>query len=224
MKKFAFTFLFLSILGFAMPGFSDCCKDTCCVDTCCGTCCDSCCDPCSDPCCNEFCIEAEVAYFHPTDSLFRDIYGGGVIYGIQFLYSVTPCWYPWLSVNYFNKSGRSIGEKTKTEIDLVPIGFGIKYMFCPCSCWRPYLGIGPQVNYLHIDNDSRFVIDPVKKWGIGGTFEAGMMYRWCGFFLDVFAKYSYMKFNFCTDPTEGVLRRDADVSNFNFGGGIGYCF
>ena len=73
--------------------------------------------------------EVEAAYFHPMSSRFRDIYGGGGIYTFELNVQTWCQLYSWANVSYFHKTGRSIGEKDKTTITLVPVAFGLKYIF-----------------------------------------------------------------------------------------------
>lgn len=171
--------------------------------------------------------EVKAAYFHPTDSRFRKIYGGGGIYTFEASIQFWNCLYPWFSVGGFWKSGRSIGEKDKTHVTIIPLGFGLKYFFrdlC-CCCWSPYIGAGLAATYLHTDDNSPFVKRKNSNWGVGGIAKAGLLYYFCGcFFLDAFADYTYMEIDFDKVPKKFVIRHDADISGFSFGGGLGFSF
>jgi len=169
--------------------------------------------------------EVEVAYFHPLSSRFRDIYGGGAIYTFELNVQTWCQLYTFANVSYFNESGRSIGEKNKTEITLIPVAFGLKYLWC-CDCFNPYIAAGPLFTHMKTDDHSPYVIKKNEKWGYGATAKVGTLYYiWCNLFLDAFINYSYMCIGFDHVPSDKpVVRHDADLSGFSFGGGLGYSF
>lgn len=172
--------------------------------------------------------EARVAYFYPTNHRFREIYGhGGALYSAELNFSTCYNFYGWLGAGYFTKSGESIGEKNHTRIQFVPLSLGLKYLFCfPCyPSFRPYLGAGLLVTYLHMHDDSPFVIEKISKWGVGGIAKLGLIYNfWNCFFIDLFTDYSYTKIDFRKTRHHKVSRHDANISGFSFGGGLGYWF
>lgn len=202
---------------------AECCEDLCCPDPCCQ---DPCCqDPCCfDSCCIDILLEFRAAYFHPTGSRFDDIYGGSGIYNLELSVQTWCDLYTWLSVGYLRESGRSLGLKTKTTFQMVPLGIGLKYLFT-CSCFNPYVGAGLGVTWMDVDNKTKFAHD-VDKWGVGGVFKVGSLWNFCDcWFLDIFIDYTYMCIDFHgTKSDPFVFRNDADISGFSFGGGIGYRF
>lgn len=171
-----------------------------------------------------FLPEVKAAYFYPLDSRFRKIYSGGGLYSFEATFSCWDCFYPWISAGGFWKSGRSIGEKDKTEIVMIPLGVGLKYLFC-CGCFNPYIGAGLAVTYLHTDDHSPFVKKNNSGWGVGGIAKVGNLYYFCeSFFIDIFADYTYMKVDFDKVSDPFVIGLNANVSGFSFGGGLGFCF
>lgn len=176
-------------------------------------------------------VEGKVAYFYPTDSDFRDIYGGGVLYNLEFTYECslremyrwTPATiYPWISAGYFHESGKTEAEGTSTSVTIVPIAFGLKYQYC-CKCVHPYLGFGLLFPYLHTDDSSDFVPNVRTKWGTGVIAKSGLLFdiTKC-FVIDVFLDYSWSRINF--GNTEQTSGNTADISGLAVGGGLGYRF
>ena len=174
----------------------------------------------------ELLTEVRAAYYHPTSKKFRDIYGGSGIYNVELSLETWCNFYPFISAGYYRESGRSIGERNKTTLTMVPLGIGLKYLFCPCSCYHPYLGAGFAASWMHTRDSSPFIHKTTKKWGFGGVFKVGVLafFTDC-FFVDGFIDYTYMKVHFSGSRSSPlVFLSDADLSGFAFGLGIGFAF
>lgn len=82
--------------------------------------------------------------------------------------------------------------------------------------------------FIIIHNDSDFVSRHVRANGVEGLFSVELFYKFCNCFVFTpFIEYSYRYFCFCEskkDLERNIRRHDLDMSGFNFGGGIGYCF
>lgn len=174
----------------------------------------------------EFLLEGKAGYFFPLDSRFCDVYSGSGIYGLEMSLETFHCFYAWASASVFVKSGNSIGNKTPTKIYLVPFGVGLKYLFpVYCDCIDMYLGAGVLPTFLHIDDESPFVLFPVEKWGVGGIFKAGSLIRFCNcFFIDLFVDYTILQMKFRDSSIPVVIRDKAELDGVTIGGGIGYSF
>ncbi len=169
-------------------------------------------------------IEGKAAYFYPTDHQFRKIYSGGGIYGLELTCQAWRHLYAWASADCFYQTGKSIGEKDSTHITFVPLGQGLKYLF-PVSFVDIYVGAGILETWAHIKDHSRYVIRSNTKWGIGGIAKIGALFNINKhFFIDVFTNYSYTKIDFHKTNHGSVIRHDADLSGFWFGGALGYRF
>ncbi len=141
-------------------------------------------------------VESQVAYFQPTDDTFRDVYSrGGVIFGLEA--TRVRAWrgfYPWVSARYFGKSGRSSGLGDRTKIDIVPIGAGLNYLFCGSQHYDLFIGAGMLPTYLHITDESNFVIRKNNNWGLGGIVKMRLHFNITkSFFIDLFSDYSFIK-------------------------------
>ncbi|MBX7066971.1 MAG: hypothetical protein K1X28_07055 [Parachlamydiales bacterium] len=174
--------------------------------------------------------EAKAAYFYPTNHVFRQIYSGGGIYGLELTWDLWRCLYGWSSASFFTKKGKAIGSSAAvsdfpTKIYFVPLAAGVKYV-ANVACWADiYAGIGIETTFLHIKDrvlDETFI---VRKWGLGGIAKVGAYFRlYESLLLDIFADYSYMKIPYHNTHGGTTVPHNADISGFSFGGGIGYKF
>lgn len=181
--------------------------------------------------CRDIILEFKAAYFLPTSSVFRDIYNnGGALFGPEMTFNIgdTRDWYGFVSVDYFQKSGRSLGLCDATKVSLLPLGVGIKY-FLPF--WYDYadfyIGLGFQPVLLHTNDCSPYVFNKRTKWGFGGIAKVGVYVDLPhDFILDFFIDYSFVKvsFNNGNAPTGLVTPLKTDISGTIFGVGLGYRF
>lgn len=171
-------------------------------------------------------VEAKAGYFYPTNSRFRKIYHqGGGIYGFEVSCQAWKGLYGWASGNYFTQSGHSFGQRSHTDITLVPLAAGLKYLFTINAILDLYIGAGILTTYLHMHDHSHFVIQSVSKWGVGGIWKAGAILNvYKRLFIDIFADYSYMHIPFHNTHHGKLVRHDVHASGVSAGGGIGYRF
>ena len=72
-------------------------------------------------------LEAKCAYFRPTDSKIRHLYAQGMpLGGIEASVKVCRFLYPWVSASYLSQVGHTANYHSRTQVQLVPIGFGLK--------------------------------------------------------------------------------------------------
>lgn len=179
----------------------------------------------SQDCCNslELLPELRVSYFYPTHHRFRKIYGEGGLYSAEFSMQAWRELYPFASVGYFHKSGRSIGFHNRTDITIVPISLGLKYIY-PMDCISPYLGLGVLGGYVHTHDHGSTVRSKISRWGIGGIAKGGFLaYVTCDLFLDFFVDYGYLPVDYHHHQA-GVFSHDANISFISTGAGLGYRF
>lgn len=171
-------------------------------------------------------LEFKAAYFLPTDSLVRDIYGnGGALYGPEVTFRLGQCqnWYGFASIDFLSKKGHSIGLCDPTKMYIMPIGVGLKY-FVPFNYGDFYIGLGFQPAHLKTINCSPFVVQKTSKWGFGGIAKIGAFFNLPhNFFIDLFFDYSFVKVP--TSCCSGITAPSkADISGSVFGAGVGYRF
>ncbi len=170
-------------------------------------------------------LEAKAGYFYPTNPLFKKIYSGGGIYGLEASFQPWKYLYPWVSGSYFSKSGNSSGGDTHTVITFFPIGYGLKYVV-PCQEHIDfYLGVGGLATYLRMQDRSPHVKRTTTNWGFGGIVKTGLLFNMSNsLFVDLYSDYSFIRVDFDSDEEDSVLRQDVSLSGFSFGVGLGYRF
>jgi hypothetical protein len=175
-------------------------------------------------------VEGKVAYFHPLGHRFREIYGGGALYGGEITARFSECaqWFGFLSVDYFSKRGFSIGLLTPTKVSLLPIAFGVKY-FMPFAN-QPgdfYVGLGFQPIRVHTFDQSSFVIQKQTRWAFGGIAKVGIYLCLAeNFLVDLFFDYSFARISQrkSLTPVGPVIPLHANVSGLIIGIGVGWRF
>lgn len=172
-------------------------------------------------------LEFKSAYFYPTNSCVRDIYGKGhVLYGPEVTFQIgeDSCWYGFASVDFLSKKGRSVGLCDRTKMKIMPLAFGAKY-FVPFCYGNFYLGLGFQALQLKTINCSKFVNQKTSKWGFGGIFKVGSYFDLpCDFFVDVFVDYSVARINCDKCKITNVIPIKAKLDGAIFGIGLGRRF
>lgn len=173
---------------------------------------------------HDWALEVRGGYFWPQQRVVREIYhhGGGEVEleGMKWVYKGLNVW---ANVNYFPRSGQSIGPGDSTRINLVPLSWGVKYFFPLVAGLDVYLGGGASYTFVRIKDNSCFVEEHVSKGGFGGVGKFGVAYTFNNhLFLDLFADYySRMRFHPKNPCIEGF--------SVNFGGirtglGIGMAY
>lgn len=140
---------------------------------------------------NHLFVEAKGAYFLPESSKFRKIYSEDSIYGVELSYQIMNHLYVWGSVDYFFKTGRSLGCPYHTKITMFPIGIGLKYF--ADTPWQPlkfYVGGGLLGNCVNIKDNSPYVNERENSlFRLGGIAKVGALIDLDYFFIDGFANY-----------------------------------
>lgn len=177
--------------------------------------------------CKDVLVEFKGAYFLPTDSCVRNIYGNGAaLFGPEVTFRLSECrnWYGFTSVDFLIKKGSSVGLCNSTKMYMVPLAFGVKY-FIPFCYGDFYAGLGFQPLHLTTINCTQFVVQNTSNWGFGGIAKIGTYINLPhNLLLDFFIDYSFVKIhpgNCCTGP---VIPLKANLSGAIFGVGLGYRF
>jgi len=157
-----------------------------------------------------FVVEAKGIYFHPAESAFRDIYGGGLCIGGEVTVRLAGRFSLWASADYFSKTGALTFTGEEAKLRIVPVLAGLKYSFGPIGPVRPYLGAGP--GYFQYKEKSP--IGVVEKGSLGFGVKAGACLEIPGGVLvDLQAGYTRCK----VKPQE----IEADIGGFQVALGIG---
>lgn len=161
----------------------------------------------------DFRFQIQGNYFHPSQTVFRDIYGSGFMYGFEIDKGVWKNIRVWLGARYFQKHGELTYTKERTLVNMLPVGLGIKYEYAGKEKIKLYAELGLRYNAFRESN----VLGRVQEERLGFVFGIGSAFKISEkFFIDLFIDYSSCKF------------RSADF-NIQIGGleaglGFGYQF
>lgn len=173
-------------------------------------------------------LEFKGAYFLPTNTEFRRIYGKrGGIYGPELTFEICNNIHGFASFDYLRKNGHSVGLCEPTTVRLVTLAFGAKYFLPVTMCKKKldlYVGLGFEPVNVRTTNCSNFVENKQSTWAFGGIAKLGAYYHvYCNFVLDLFLDYSFAKTS-TPKCTQNVMAQRANVSGAIFGIGVGYLF
>ena len=147
----------------------------------------------------DFGVEGRVAYYHPSSSKVRRIYGDGwADYQLEISKGIFCDWRIWAGVSGFSKKGDSIGYyHDDTRLQLIPISLGVKYYFPFCDDFKVFVGGGACYSLLRIKDDSDYVHRHTHKNDWGGVIQAGLNYYvWDCAYVSLFADYLFQEFDF----------------------------
>ena len=157
-------------------------------------------------------IELKAHYLHPSEEAFRDIYGGGMMYGGEISIGVWRGLDVWFGVSYFSKTGELTFTKEETKLEIYPIGGGLKYKLST-GIFDLYAGAG--LNYYQYKESNP--LGHVSKGGLGYIGKIGSYVKVTGGLLfDLYVNYSYCKLK----PADFEI----NIGGIEAGVGIGYSF
>jgi hypothetical protein len=158
-------------------------------------------------------FEIKGSYFSPSDKDFRDIYGGGLMYGGELTIGVYKGFSVWFGVNFFTKTGELTFSQEETSVNNSLYGGGLKYNFYSGKRIDIYGGLGAYNFHSKesniIGNVTTSSFGPVGKFGLNINIVEK-------FLFDLYFEYSYCK----VKPSDfGVI-----IGGFSTGIGLGYEF
>jgi hypothetical protein len=155
-------------------------------------------------------LEFKIQYFSPTEEVFKDIYGGGVMYGGEVSIGVWKGLELWLGGSYFSREGELTYTKEKTELQIIPVGGGLRYRWQGRSL-SPYAAAG-LIFYNYKESNP---IGEVSA-GEGGFIAAIGTYVKIagGLLIDLYANYSVCE----------LSPADFEINIGGFGAGIGIAY
>jgi opacity protein-like surface antigen len=175
-------------------------------------------------------VEAKAGYFFFYNSNMRKVYDRGGL-DVQLCASY-PFWSPtskWTlnaygAVEYFHRSGRSMGGHQKTSLWSIPVNIGLKPGYAINAHLQYYFAMGPRYFYVHQHNHSSYVYKNKSRNGVGFFVNTGFNYVPCDHFvIDLFGEYSYAKTHFHSGKST-VYTKSVQMGGFTFGVGLGYKF
>ena len=172
---------------------------------------------------NEIRVQGKVGFFFPSNEELQNVYGGGLIYGPEVSWRFMQCVDLFADVMYFQKGGKSLGQKRHTRIKMLPASLGLK-LVVPLPSLEVYFGASAKYFSFNIHNSSPYVSRRVTKDGFGWGIKGGVSVLLPkNFFFDIFLEYMRKKFNFHSNKR--VISDDSlDVGGGIIGGSVGYRF
>jgi len=157
-------------------------------------------------------FELKGGYFYPTESAFKDIYGGGGQFGAEL---ILPIWNKldiWLAGNFFQKKGELTFTKEETKLQIIPAGAGLRYRLTS-GVADLYFGAG--VNYYFFKETNP--IGTASKGGVGYIGKLGVCFHVLkGVVFDLFFDYSYCRIK----PADFTI----NIGGIAAGAGLGFAF
>ncbi len=153
--------------------------------------------------------------FWPSDSVFRDVYGSGLVFGGELAVPIAGGLHVWAGAEYFGKSGLLSLSEEATKVRIVPLFLGLRYHFGKSSV-RPYFGAAAAYFLFKEENP----LGSVSESGIGFLGQAGLVIKIGGpFALDLFGNYRA-----CTLKTDEPDPVEASIGGITAGAGLVFRF
>jgi len=157
-------------------------------------------------------VELKAHYFNPSEQAFKDIYGGGVMYGAEISIGVWKALDLWFGGSYFSKKGELTFTKEETKLELLPIGGGVKYRILSGN-FVLYVRLG--LNYYQYKESNP--IGEVSEGGLGFVGQIGSYVTIVGgLVFDLYVDYTYCKIK----PVDFEI----NIGGIAVGAGVGYRF
>ena len=159
----------------------------------------------------DFRIELKGQYFYPTEEAFRDVYGGGLMYGAEASIVVWRELEDWFGGSYFSKTGELTFTGEETKVKIVPLGVGLRYSYPVLEGIDLYGALGIH----HYSYREENPLGEVSKGGIGYSVRIGSYVRVTGkLFIDLYGEYSYCK----------MKPADFEINIGGIGAGVGIAY
>ena len=155
-------------------------------------------------------VEARAGYFFPSSSGFRDVYRGGLAFGLDLSVPVWRSLWPWTGVGIFNRTGKLTFTQEPTTLRVMPLFAGVKLQSVSAAV-RPYLAVAAGEFFYKETN----VIGTASGRKFGLVAQLGLLVRVKGrVFLDIHGRYTTCKPTF--DGAEPVTSQLGGIQ-----GGLG---
>ena len=158
----------------------------------------------------EYRAEVSGSYFYPSEKAFREIYGPGIMFGVDIGRNIWKDLELHLEIHYYSKKGQLTFTKERTRVKLIPFAINARYIFLKRKI-NFYGGVGLTYNSFEEKNP----IGKVKESKLGFSIKLGGFKRIKGFnkFIKVFIIDAYLNYHYCKmKPAE--IRFDAGGIDF----------
>ena len=158
-------------------------------------------------------VEIRRTSFSPSEQAFKDIYGGGPMWGGEISVNVWKRLEVWISGSHFTQTGELTFTQEETKLEITPIGAGVKYSYPIEKIVEIYGGVGAN----HYSYKEENPIGKVSKGGLGFIMKAGILGNiFKGVVIDAFFNYTHCKMK----PADF----DINIGGTEVGVGLGYRF
>jgi hypothetical protein len=170
-------------------------------------------------------FQARGAAYLPLRSQIRQIYGSALP-TVEFETSYRLCQWSncnqlllWWNAGWTFQTGRTIGFKYHTRLNMVPVSLGIEYQVNICRNVDFYFGAGPTYSFLLIEDKDGFTTQHIYSSQFGATGKTGFRFTFCtNFFFDLFGDFFYTPFGQMRDSIQSF---NGSFSGFFVGAGFG---
>lgn len=153
--------------------------------------------------------------FFPSDDIFREVYGSGLILGLDVSVPLTGVLDLWAGADYLGQSGLLPVSEEATTVRVVPVFAGLRARLGGKKV-QPYLGAAAAYFLFHEENP----IGSVSEGALGLVTQAGLLARLGGaVWIDLFAGYRAG-----TVSTDGDDPLEAKLGGLSAGLGLAYRF
>ena len=157
----------------------------------------------------------KAGFFLPSDSVFRDVYSSGPLFGVDLAIPLAGPLQLWAGAEYFAKTGRLTVSEETTKVRITPIYAGLRAQFGRKKA-RPYIGAAAAYFLLHEENP----LGEASKNALGLLTQAGVQLRLAGpAWLDLFAGY-----RLCTIKSDDGESFEAGLGGLSSGLGVTFKF
>lgn len=162
-------------------------------------------------------LEFRTAAFIPSSHLFKKIYGNtGVDFQLQGAAGIGKNLEVWSNLDWFSKSGRSVGGHHRTIVRIANFSFGANFVYPLNSRYQFYIGAGPAFGGIWLKNMPPHHHEHSSKTVFGGFVKTGLYYTVVDMlYLDLFVDYLYQPVRF---------KSHVNIGGFKTGGGISVKF
>ena len=162
-----------------------------------------------------FTLTAKAGLFFPADKVFRDVYSGGPVFGVDIAIPVAGPVQIWAGADIFGKTGLLSVSEEETKVRITPLYAGLRAEFGKTGL-RPYVGAAAAYFLFREENP----LGTVSENGLGFLTQGGVLARLGGsLWLDIFAGYRA-----CTLRTDGDDPLEAKIGGLSAGLGLAYRF
>ena len=154
-------------------------------------------------------------YFMPTDSVFKEVYSGGPVFGADVAVPIGGVLQVWGGADLFSKTGFTTLTEDETKVSIVPVYVGLRVEGGKKSL-RPYLGAAAAYFLFSEKN----VLGSISQSGFGYLAQVGVLTRLGGaVWLNVHAGYRG-----CTLRTDDPDPLEARLDGLSAGLGLSFRF